>query len=102
MLIRVGPNRGFNMDHLLAWTYTPAPEPDPAPETEPTPEAPPGGIPLSDLQTEPPATSTTEELPPPEGTSTLTLTFSNGDVTLEGEEADKLNTYLLGKLSAAV
>ena len=122
MLIRVGANRGFNTDQLQHWTYEPAPEPEPEPEPEPTPE-PVTGEQTAELtpddgrlpESEPvPAPSpggpteasalageTTEE-PVPVGTSKLTLVFTSGEVVLEGDEADNLQTYLLSKTGAAV
>lgn len=120
MLIRVGANRGFNTDQVVHWTYTPAPEPEPEPEPTPTPP-PEGGesLPETGLQPEPapavetspyphaPEASTTdvaasEDEPAPEGTATLTLVLTTGELTLEGEEADKLQAYLLSKTGAAV
>lgn len=111
MLIRVGATRGFNTDHLVHWTYAPAPEPEPEPapipEPEPTPEPLPGDVPPTAPPPEPlPVTHTDTSVPEdasaPEGTSTLTLVFTSGEVTLEGEEADNLQRYLLTKTGAAV
>lgn len=114
MLIRVG-HRGFNTDQLVHWTYEPALDPEPEPESEPSPAPPPGDVSTGDIPQEPllddgrlpgtgtyAATTTAPEEPGPQGTATLTLVFTTGDVTLEGDEADKLLAYLNSKTGAVL